>query len=198
MKKIVIAIDIDGVLRNFVKALNVAWNNAHPDNKVIEPVHKDFKLDKIYPCGKAIYDFVWFTHAKECLYNAEPFEGAIKFIMNLKRDDRELVLMTSQPTPFAKLYTMNWITSMKLHYYVDDIVILSGGDDNLHKGSIPGCAILVDDYIKNLEQAESSRIIPICFAQDWNESWNGFRVDNYTELIDMIERCENVIRKKFK
>jgi len=190
MNKLKIAVDIDGVLRDFTHSLNKAYNEAHPGAPVMYPDHKDFGLHKLYPIGKDIYDFVWKTHAWDCLFDADPFEGAIEFMQELKTESREIILLTAQPTPEAKMATMDWIYDQGLLEVVDDIVIISGGKDNLNKALIPSVNILVDDYIKNLECVQWSGIFPICFTRPWNSKWTGTRVANYEELLIAIEKIE--------
>lgn len=110
--KPVVAIDVDGVLRNnlgiMLKLYNEEFGVNMTENDIV-----DFKTDISFPLIEERYHMPsseWFfqLHAKEIFLDAPAFKGVTKDIVDLK-EVADIVIVTYQKGYRNKMFTLQWL-----------------------------------------------------------------------------------------
>lgn len=178
-----IAIDIDGVLRDFVGQVNTVFDIQHP-NGWRKPVTK-YGLPEFYSIGKEIYDMAFNKYPVEVYVLAPAYPGAKKMLEDLKNDGHTIVIATSQPNKQVLRHTLAWLHLNEIPYDEFYGVLRLASKANVK------ATILLDDYIKHLEEFPG---YAIAYAQPWNEEWetkyDGRRVDTYQRFVEFIRRLD--------
>lgn len=171
-----LAIDVDGVLRDFCGSLILQFSQDFPDKAhEIEPI-VEWDLHKFFPIGKAIYDYAFKAKAKPIFENADPFDGAIFFADRLKSAGHHVCLLTQQPYGNEQ-YTLNWLHKWKIPY---DSIVFSARKEMFEYD------FLLDDAEHNLRAVREVGKRAICFDQAWNQKWDGERIRSYNEFLELI------------
>ena len=179
MKKRMIGIDVDGVLRDIHTTLVEVYLKYNPGHEVapIKEWHT-YDISPYFPIGKLLYKFWFEEHPDEIYLTSKPYPGALEFIEALRQRDDEIVIVTKQPNEHTKKLTEEWLITNKVLNHR----ILHASDKSVFKGYS-----ILDDSTKNLEDVLAVKsAIPICFNQAWNQDWQGLRVYNYQEFLDLV------------
>ena len=186
-----VGLDIDGVIRNFVKAVRTKYKEVYPDHDV--PVVTEWNISKIYPIGEEIYDFCFKKHTKEIFYDAEPYEGSKRFVNELSAK-HEVVIITSQTTPDCKVFTMRWLAD---HGFLDMIkhVAMCGNGGGVFRKHMVKVDVLIDDRVKNLHLSEENGIHGIGPRRTWNDGRWDRLYDSYDEILYEVDRIASVLEK---
>jgi len=175
----VINVDIDGVIRYFLKSAHVTLRKYYPD-KIPKNLNTttEWNIEKHYPLipKKELLNFLFHKKAKEVfLDNAKPFEGASQFIKKLRKQGYIVILNTHQNSETFK-FTVEWLDKYKIKY---DYLIYS---IKLDKHIIPG--ILIDDKFENCRPG-----IDLLFTRPSNvyRKYAGTRVEGYQDILDYLK-----------
>lgn len=175
-----INIDIDGVLRYFLKSAHITLREFYP-NKTPETINdtREWGMETHYPLipKKELFNFLFDIKAKEVfLDNAEPFPGAKAFLNKLRKNGFVVVLNTHQNAKTLR-YTVQWLQKHKLRY---DYLVSSVGQD---KHVVPG--ILIDDKFDNCNPETD-----LLFTRSSNKNalYLGTRVNNYKEIFEYLDK----------
>ena len=181
--KIVVGVDVDGVLRDFRSSVDRQYLHMHPGAQ-INREHRGYSLAERYPDATASYigDFVFRKFAPEIFLGADIIPGAKEFFTKLTRDKRFCVgIVTSQSSITGPL-TLIWLGKNGFNpafiYIVPFRASKAHFDDRVD--------ILIDDKIENLVDFEAAGRRAICFTQEWNEDWQGERYDDFNELLQSL------------
>jgi 5'(3')-deoxyribonucleotidase len=174
-----IAIDIDGVLRDFVNQVNTVFDHFYPDGWR-KPVTK-YELPEFYSIGKEIYDMAFIKHAKSVYVLAPVYRGARRMLHDLQTDGHTIVIATSQPNREVLRHTLAWLNLNEMPY--DEFYCALG----LRSKANIKADILLDDYIKHLEEFPG---ISICYAQPWNTEWKREKVNTYQRFVELIRKLD--------
>ncbi|MFQ5772697.1 MAG: hypothetical protein ACE5HX_19335, partial [bacterium] len=128
-----LGIDVDGVLRNFVTSLINNYKADFPGH-VIRPI-TDWGLEKFFPLGEAIYDYMYRIRPEEIFRYASLYKGAKTMMVDLQGDGHKLWVLTNQPRGTEK-YTLDWLQEFGIPY--DQICFV----DQKH---LIDCDIYLDD-----------------------------------------------------
>jgi len=185
---VMVGIDLDGILRNCMEGLKMAFLAAYPQytEEDIGPI-VEWRFHQAYPIGKAIYDFMWESHAWEALYQYAPaYPNGKRMLRYLAEhvSSAHLSLVTSQPTVQARGATLAWIEVHGIHECVDDVILLGKG--HIGKGHL-GLDILLDDGTHNLMDCLDTPTVPICKDRSWNQDWKGIRVRAYADFTEAVK-----------
>lgn len=168
-------IDLDGVLKDFIGGLNKVYLKYYPDHKIKPVTSRD--LDKFYPIGYDIYNFV-FEHHQEITENANIYPGVQESFRQYK-DVYDLIIVTSQEE-WGVEDTYYWIEKHNLP--VKDIVI------SFEKHKVEGFALL-DDYEINVEMFLENGRLGVCLERPWNSSWQkGPKVKNVENFFKLVDK----------
>lgn len=171
-----VAIDIDGVLRNFTGSVGKVYAREFPDHKV-EPI-TEWGIHKFFPIGEAIYDFVFKAHAEEIFTKAEAYRGAATFMRTLKARKHEVWIVTSQPAG-QEGYTIQWLRDNGIVY--DSIAFTNSKP-------VVDCDIFLDDGTHNLTAIRDAGKFAVALDRPWNSGYTGLRVKTYREFLDLLKR----------
>ena len=108
MNKFKIALDVDGVLRDFDGKLQQVYRSVYPTSRMDEVT--DWDLHHFYGIGKEIYSFAFHsTWTKVIFEYADMYEGALEFYNSLvDLEDVEVRIYTHQHKD-NYVYTLNWL-----------------------------------------------------------------------------------------
>ena len=171
----VIAVDVDGVLRDFITQLQIQYKIDHPDYEPV-PVTA-WGLDQFFPIGRKIWNYAFYERGKEIFENAPAYFGALEFIHNLKKLNHTVIICTTQPI-YNEEYTAAWLRKNGFEY--DGIFFTK------YKGLLKA-DILLDDAVHNLCEFAEEGGDAVCMDRPWNQEWDGPRVKTYDEFLRMID-----------
>ena len=169
-----ILIDLDGVIRDFIKGLKIVYLQKYPNHTVSEIVSRD--LENYFPIGKKINDFIFSDYFEEISSESPPYPGSVE---TLKKWEEmfHIVIVTSQ-YPHWRYSTFNWIGK---HCLPTNEIHIS-----FEKYKIDGYALL-DDFTENLEGFANTGRLAVCLDQPWNQEWYGARVQNIDKFFQLIQ-----------
>lgn len=176
----IIGIDVDGVLRDFVGSVQRIVKNLFPHMEIKE--HTTYALQPAYPDDFDISKFIWEgSHTRDIFSAADIFPGAEDFMHKLSKLKVDVAICTSQKYR-TEQYTLNWLQLRGIKY--DHFFVTNA------KHLLP-VKVLVDDKPSTIINCQSSsKIIPICFEQPWNTQIESpiIRTNKYDKILDIIER----------
>ncbi|MFA5216933.1 hypothetical protein [Sulfuricurvum sp.] len=177
----IVGVDVDGVLRDFYGSLERTYLKYYHDHIIKDP--PSFQLHELYPIGYKIYDFAFEEHAGEVLGFADAYRNAEGF-MRMLHKFADIVIITSQPTKRAKVFTFAWLQRADILQHVDSVVIVQ--TNGLLKKHHIGVNYIIDDYPPNLMDFPQSKVI--VFDQVWNKGleW-GKRCYSYDEILKYLQ-----------
>jgi len=174
VEKIRVLIDLDGVVRDFVGSLTKIYKYHYPDHDVQPIVSR--RLEDFFPIGDQIYKFVKSEQIEKIMADADAYPGALDALDKWK-DKFDIVIVTSQPD-FSRAATYMWIGKNDIP--TNEVHV------TYYKSEIDGYALL-DDFIDNLVEFQSTGRLAVCFDQPWNRDWEGPRVKTVDEFFRLIE-----------
>ena len=175
----IIGMDLDGVVRNLFKRLAEVYKKYYPDHEV-NPIEKwsSYHVAEYFPIGEQIYKFWFKDHVEEIYLGAESYDGALELMKELYKDSF-LVIVSSQPNKRTEFLTEEWIKQYSVPH---DHKPFFTPDKSLFAGDF-----ILDDYTKHLEAVKQRGLTtPICFNQPWNQDWQGLRVYDYQQFLDIV------------
>lgn len=197
-RKLVICIDIDGVLRDWIGSVERVMLATFPYLKKsdIRPV-TTWDIEDAYPTiKKEIVTKVLFDSHREDVYKwakafdgaAEQFEEIVKFVAMI---GGRICILTSQPNPAIAQLTMNWLmddffTPFLKRSKIEFFIVK--GDKTIVDGDI-----LIDDGIHNLDAWVEKGRMAICLNQTWNQEWKGLRVNTLGESLPLIKQTYGTV-----
>ena len=171
-----IGIDIDGVLRDFVGALQ--WQH-HIDYPNIKPMKiTEWGIEKFFPMGDWIYSYIYKFRPKEIFELADEYENSVWMMRELRRAGHDIWILTTQPQGTEK-YTLNWLENKCIEY--DHLVFTE-------KKLLVDCDIYLDDSPHQLQSLGLAGKKVVAFDRPWNRKWSGPRVQTHQEFLDLIEK----------
>lgn len=188
-----LAIDADGVLRDFVGKLEQVY-----DREVLRTGFKGFPytvewrqpvtkygIHEFFSIGNNIYDFAFREHAKEIFLEAKPYPGAMEFMDKLFRD-HTIIIATAQSNTSLIMYTTEWLDLHSIPYH--EFYATLNGVKNVQAD------LLLDDCTKNLIDFDENEIefgkpisYPICMDRPWNQDWKGYRVHSFEDFLEYVK-----------
>jgi len=153
-----IGIDVDGVLRDLIGALNGRLRLERPDIIVPEEVTR-WNLAEVYPEEEVIYDFILRSRS-QLIYDieADPMPGAIEGFNRLLISGYRIHIITTQRGESIDS-TLRWLARFELRPHGVIIsrtkeresfdVLLDDGPDNLKKGHDAGRSVVCFDHPYN-------------------------------------------------
>lgn len=107
----VIAVDVDGVLRNLMQSLCDVYNRKMSSlgDYIMTDDINEWDIAKAFPIGKAIYKFAFNDYLEEVYDEALPHGDNVKQLVKWQEDGHYIILITSQSSHRARIATLNWI-----------------------------------------------------------------------------------------
>lgn len=174
-----IAIDIDGVLRNFADSLVRIYKQDYPDHEV-KPI-TTWNFADSFPIGEEIYQY-YVRNGERIFSEALPYDGAYEFIQSLKSLGHSVVYLTAQP------FGLNAVTTRWIEKHLPEVdgIILS------KKKHLFSFDILLDDAPHNIRDCIKNGKTAVFFTQKWNEGIEHTRVNSYKEFLELIVDMETI------
>lgn len=174
-RKTRVLLDLDGVIRDFVKSVKKVYKREYPDHAIKEVVSRE--LHNYFPIGERINEFIKDKFGEEILLNAPEYPGAIDGLRKWE-DKFEIVIVTAQPDDW-RYSTYSWIGN---HYLpVNEVKII------YEKHTVDGFALL-DDFPDNLELFAKTGRLAVCMDRPWNQDWKGERVKTVDEFFELVHK----------
>ena len=186
MKRLVIGIDIDGVIADLGSAMLPLLSEV-----CARPIlYQDLSS---WDLGKALnIDEETMTHTWEQLFDSDllryapPIKGAVEGISAISK--HEIWLVTSRPMSIESL-TLSWLHDSKVSY---DHIVFNRRGDKLSVG--PKFNVFVEDFLDETITIADAGIFTILFDQPWNQTSvlpkNCKRVYYWNAILQLISGLE--------
>ena len=169
-----VAVDVDGVLRDFTGSLAKVYKEYYPEHEV-QPV-TEWGIERFFPIGRDIYRFAFEEHVERIFYDADIFPKALEFMTELCKKHK-VVICTSQPKG-KEWITLKWLEKHKIPYHA---IVFTNDKSIVHAD------VLLDDATHNLDAFKG---LSVAYSQPWNRRWDGFRVHSYHDLLQFLNRAD--------
>jgi 5'(3')-deoxyribonucleotidase len=178
----IIKLDVDGVLRNFVDSFHRTYLKVYPEHADSIKLITEWSFEKAYPIGAKVKEFMYDEYLWEIFFGADAYDGAKKFFDDLKQIGK-VHIVTHQPVG-KEIPTLRWLKKFDFRYDAISFV--------LDKTQIAG-DVLIDDAIHNLEaEAKFGKSFPIAISRLWNTNWNGWKFDTFDEIVTFVSGLNNI------
>ncbi|MFA5395940.1 MAG: hypothetical protein WC346_08045 [Methanogenium sp.] len=173
---ITIKLDLDGVVRDFVGSFHRTYLKVYPQHKdLIKPIN-GWGLEKSYPIGDKIYQFMYEDYVREVFFGADAYPGAVEFAKSLKK--LGIIHITTSQPPGTEMPTLQWLKKYNIQYdaisFIHDKTVIRG-------------TFLIDDALHNLvAEAKAGTSIPIAINRPWNVEWDGWKFDTYEQILKFV------------
>jgi len=182
----IIGIDVDGVLRDFDNACIIEILMKTPIKRLRLT---EWDLEKRYIVADDsfdVYKYIFEEKAEKIFLGAEPYEGVEEVLPLIrkwaKQNDFRISIVTTQIYDDAKRYTVDWLINLqkRVGKFFDDLIFT----DKKHLY----VDILLDDNLKNLEEARKYGKIAVAMARPYNRLWTGVSVLNLKGFYNFLQQ----------
>lgn len=178
-KKLTIAIDVDGVLRDNLQIMVDLYNKEFQAQMTVDDI-KDFRTEITFPkieptTGKTASEWFFQDHSKEIFLNAKSFENVAEDIKRLK-EVANIVIITYQKSFNNKLQTLAWLEANGIEY--DGLIFMKDKTKLI-------CDFLIDDNDWNFIGSNAKTGILINAPYNKGKS---------LEKLKATSNCEKIIR----
>ena len=186
MKRLVVGLDIDGVIVDLGTAMLPLLSEV-----CARPVaYQDlcaWDLGEALSISQETMTRTWEQlFASDALRYAPPIDGAINGLSTLSK--HEIWLVTSRPIITQDL-TLSWLYDNGVHY---DQIVFNRRGDKLAVG--PKFDVFVEDFLDEIKTIAKAGIFTILFDQPWNQTsnlpTNCKRTCNWDDVLKMISGLE--------
>lgn len=166
-----IALDVDGVLRNFEKSLQRVYRAYYP-GWWCEPV-TNWKLAPFYEIGEEIERFAFVEHPWEVFAGAETYPGALEMVYRLKDLGADVFYLTTQ-WDTTRDATGYWL-AQKGFAGLGAVCFARSEEEKARALDDYRADGLIDDGPHNLEAAQGAGYPVLCVDRAWNRDFQGSR-----------------------
>jgi len=186
MKRLVIGIDIDGVIVDYASAMLPVLSEVCGRPVLVEDL-RCWDLREALGINDEELAYIWEqTLGTDMLRHAGPIEGAIPGLEALSR--HEVWLVTARPSSMLDL-TRSWLADNKARY---DHLVVDRYGDKLSAGG--GFDVFVEDYLGEARTLAEAGVLTILMDQPWNREpvlpENCTRVKDWSSILEMVNRLE--------
>lgn len=174
-----IAVDLDGVVYDFVDALrNYRVSKGIPYETMPEPQTWDMWGD--WGCSK--HEFVQSmveAEAAGLFHQGKAYAGALDAINELKGAGHSIHIITHRLRPQAQTSTIGWLASNNVPY--DTLTFTE------NKCGYP-VDVCIEDNIDNAQAIEASGVPCVLLTRPWNEKHDyRHRVSSWNEFVEIVD-----------
>lgn len=196
MSKLVIGVDFDDVLKNFMKQFALYHNSNNGTDIKYDDVWT-FELDQVFGCSAAVMKESVFSFYRSPEHaETEPIPGAVEAVRYLSKRFH-LDVITSRPD-FARASTNAWrerfVPTGLRHLHFTNWYVTSGETRRRLKSAVCaeiGAQILIEDVLHNAEEVAQSGLPVLLPDRPWNRDRTPpgvIRVHSWEEIVDWIEK----------
>jgi len=189
-----IGIDVDEVLRQFIKPLIELYKKYYPNKwyHSFEEINT-YDLSNHFEIKQEIYNFFNEQVPKEIFLSAPPYPGASEFTKEIHKRGYTVCIVTRQ-IRYNEIYTIEWLN--KNDIYFDEVHFVK------NKGYVI-TDMFFDDSAENLHKILKANTlhcsyytIPVIFDRPWNtannntvwyKKWEGYRAKDFNEALYLID-----------
>lgn len=181
MNEVIVLVDMDDVMCNFVEALCNWLNKEHGTSVVVDDI-TEWELRKFFP-GLSIDEIFNPTHTEEFWKTVTPIEGAPETIRKLIHEGFKVYICTSSDYRTVK-HKFDWVLKKYFPYISWRQVIITK-----EKGMIRG-DILIDDGVHNLEGTNFEKILMSAPSnQSYDAEKNGMkRANSWNDIYNIVHK----------
>lgn len=130
------------------------------------------------PLGDKIYDFLAIP---KMFLMLDPMPGALDGIKKLRKMGHKIKFCTADPknSTTAQSEKLNWLIQHVKDFDPETEIIFA------HDKSIVPGDIIIDDRVKNCRTFPG---VAICFDAPYNARYQGYRAQNWTEVVRIVDR----------
>jgi 5'(3')-deoxyribonucleotidase len=175
--KLKLLVDIDGVCRNSTGIMAAIYRADFG----VEPVFpiSAYDMKESFPeLGDPLAYFYKVRQNADVILGQSPVEEGCKEVLKRLSGNFEIVFVSYQFNSHNRRLTDEWLLANWLSYPVVYV---------REKYRVPG-AILIDDYVKNLESFEDHGGLGLCFDRPWNQDYEGPRAETWYDVEDQLTR----------
>jgi len=190
--KIIIGIDIDGTICDFVKAYNILYKKYFPNKEILDEDKWNWYESMEYNNEKPK---TWFDNKKAEVFEiSQPYQGAVNTVNNIydfvKTYGFTLNIVTNQPTEESKEAAKIWVNHYGFKY--DNIFFSENSQDKWKYADI-----LVDDSKQVIDSKPLSKV-SIKIEHPHNIDSDGdINISNINSLsIDVIKQAISKLKNK--
>ena len=192
MNSIVVYVDVDGTVRDFVGAVDRLYRDRFPGHNPV--LSTSYDLDTRYPLwGQATYDIV-FREQMERLFNydAAPIKGAVEAVKYLVAQEEFEVKFLSKQVGGAVAATNEWLDRYGFDAGIERLFVLSEitkAEFLMDRDEVRPAVMIDDsgDEVEAVAEYLDGEVTPILVAQVWNtvfrETWDGHVIDRLDKSI---------------
>lgn len=178
-KKLTVAIDVDGVLRDNLQIMVDLYNNHFDGSMTVDDI-KDFRTEITFPdieptTGKTASEWFFQDHSREIFFDAKPFNNVAEDIKKLS-EIANVVIITYQKTVLNRMQTLCWLEKNGIKY--DGLIFMKDKTKFI-------CDYLIDDNDWNFLGSNAKHGILITAP---------YNVDKSTLDILNKSNCESIER----
>jgi hypothetical protein len=163
-----IIVDCDGILRQFIRALQEKYSQVYPNHWIKTPITR-WELHPFFQLGQGIYDFAFHDYAEDVFYKlAEPYDGAISafnFIVENSKSSDYFMLVTAQNIT-CEQWTKKWLFDYQV--IPDETIYVRDIKDKLALDY----DIILEDCPYTLEESFNLGKLTVCMDRPWNKQIN--------------------------
>ena len=164
MKRLVIGLDIDGVIVDFGTVILPLLSKVCARPLVYQDLCS-WDLGEALSIGEETMNRIWKRLLdSDALRYAPAIDGAINGLSTLS--EHEIWLVTSRPISTQDL-TLSWLDDNRVHY---DQIVFNRRGDKLSVG--PMFSVFVEDFLDETITIADAGIFTILFDQPWNQASN--------------------------
>ena len=186
MKRLVIGVDIDGVIVDLGTAMLPLLSEV-----CARPIEyhelSSWDLGQALSIDEVTMSWTWEQlFVSDALRYAPPIDGAIDSLSILNKN--EVWLVTSRPISTRDL-TLSWLHDNRVHY---DQIVFNRRGDKLSVG--PVFSVFVEDFLDETITIAKAGIFTILFDQPWNQTsklpTNCKRAYNWDDVLQLINNLD--------
>lgn len=184
----VVGIDLDGVLRNFVDSFDRICLDIYGKKRLWSNYNGKLGTG-LGVSEQELRDLIWRKCPFQVLAEADIYPGSLEMLHDLEELGVEIAVVTYQPTKGAKAATWEWMNRNGVLDCVDHMIMLGGeyGAAELDKAGVY-LDILLDDTPENvISQIQSGRW-GVLFSRPWNVGYNLIRVERHSEFVALVQK----------
>lgn len=173
-----IALDCDGILRNFTSSVSRV-GKKHGVDITSEPTEWSY-IFNIPHKDKTFGNYAFTEYAQDIFENASVIEGAKEAYQKFVNNDKLNVYIVTTQTKDNEQYTLNWLEKNGFEGHED--VLFLRDKTKAH------CNVLIDDKPSNVLSYQKAVRMGILLNQPWNKNAEGIhrRVNNLNEAYNLI------------
>lgn len=176
-----IAVDVDGVLRNFVMSLITEYKKKFPEHRVMPYSEWDWELINNFPDyqGTRTDLYEWWSMDNACsIMTLAPPLLKIKKGFDLLLDSKHTPIIISTQRHGTEKYTLEWLGKNEINarevYFARD------------KLSVGNADAIIEDKMANLQAFREAGKIAVAVSHPWNKEWDGEKAESFYDAAELL------------